>query len=261
MERFKESSVLQKAGMIASVVMVVVFAVLYIISYNRVGVLYKDKFFVKSEENGNTVFSGRIDLKEAVLTVRPDGTLYYRYDGKEYAPYRIVSDPTVIPASSPLSEKRVQQYVEGVCIYQGDDLLFRGGLYRISTVGYILCDTNGELLLSNIDVDKRPNPFDSGHTYDPVMPSVFDIISLVKGPQIVRRCFPTFYILGVIISVYNVLSILFEDELFRLKLGFSVHNPAAAAPSDWELFKRKTSYIAIPVAILVVFTMGLFMTV
>ncbi len=261
MERFKNSSVPQKISMIASMVMVVVFAVLYIISYNRVGILYNDKFFLKSEENGNTVYSGRLDLKEAVLTVLPDRTVYFRYDGKEYAPYRVVSDPTAVPSSSPLSESRAQEGAGGICVYQGDDLLFRGGLYKTGSSGYILFDENGNLYSSDIVVDRGLSPLGRGYSYDPVMPSVFDIISLVKDPEPVRRCFPILCILGVLISIYNVLSILFEDELFRMKLSFSVYNPATAEPSDWELFKRKMGYIAIPVAILVVFTMGLFMTV
>ena len=49
--------------------MALVFAVVYHMTIARVGFLYQDKIFVPSEENGVTVYSGKISGEPAQFTV------------------------------------------------------------------------------------------------------------------------------------------------------------------------------------------------
>lgn len=65
----------QKSILIFMLAMALVFAVVYHMTIARVGVLYQNAIFVPAEENGVTVYSGKLRGKQAEFTVSADKTV------------------------------------------------------------------------------------------------------------------------------------------------------------------------------------------
>ena len=64
MERIKRLNWYQKSILIFMLAMALVFAVVYHMTIARVGVLYQNAIFVPAEENGVTVYSGKLRGKQ-----------------------------------------------------------------------------------------------------------------------------------------------------------------------------------------------------
>lgn len=60
MERFKNLNLYQKAVLIFMSAMVLVFSVIYPVTISRVGFEYENTILVPCQENGSTVYSGRL---------------------------------------------------------------------------------------------------------------------------------------------------------------------------------------------------------
>lgn len=69
MQRIKNLNGYQKGLLLLLLAMVLVFAVVYHMTIARVGVLYQNAIFVPAEENGVTVYSGKLRGKQAEFTV------------------------------------------------------------------------------------------------------------------------------------------------------------------------------------------------
>ena len=61
MERIKTLNYYQKGIIIVMVAMALIFAVIYPKTISRVGYRYNDEILVPNQENGNTVYSGKIN--------------------------------------------------------------------------------------------------------------------------------------------------------------------------------------------------------
>lgn len=67
MERIKCLNYYQKCLLFLMAIMILVFTVLYPVTISRVGFEYKGTVLVPSQENGDTVYSGKIQGKQAHL--------------------------------------------------------------------------------------------------------------------------------------------------------------------------------------------------
>lgn len=97
MEKIKGLNYYQKGVLMVMIVMALVFAVVYSMTISRVGFLYKDKILVPSQENGSTVYSGKIQGQQAYFTVSEDKTVVFQHGDKTYGPYTAKEDPAAIP--------------------------------------------------------------------------------------------------------------------------------------------------------------------
>ena len=123
MERIKNLNLYQKSILILMVVMALVFAVLYPMTISKVGYEYMDAILVPSQENGSTVYSGKLEGKQASFTVTEDKTVLFRHGDKTYGPYIAKEDPTAVPKDSEMA-----QFMTGIELWKGDEMLFRGGV-------------------------------------------------------------------------------------------------------------------------------------
>lgn len=123
MEKIKSLNRYQKGILIVMIVMSLIFGAAYRITISRVGFEYKDEILVPNQENGSTVYSGKIQGKEAQFTVSGDKTVVFQYGDKIYGPYTAKEEPAAIPKNEEMAE-----YMTGVELYQGDEILFRGGV-------------------------------------------------------------------------------------------------------------------------------------
>ena len=253
LERIKCLGGYQKGLLFIMVAMIIVFTMLYPITIARVGFAYKDAILVPNYENNSTVYSGKIQGKQANFTVHEDKTVLFQYDGKTYGPYTAKEDATAIPTDSELRDDMV-----GVELRQGEENLFRGG---VLDYGDYLWLYNEDGSIENLDITVTTNygtvMDENGNVIDPMEPSVITILDLMGEPELTHKGNWLAWFGAVFICVLNVLSILFADELFRWNLIFQIRNVDHAEPSDFEIAGRYISWTVLIIMALVVFVMGL----
>lgn len=254
MQRIKCLGRYQKIVLLFMAAVVLVFSILYPITIEREGFEYKDAILVPNLENGNTVYSGKIQGKQASFTVYADKTVEFRYGDRIYGPYTAEEDPTAIPKVRELKED-----MTGVELRKGDEVLFRGGVLDYGG-GIWLYNEDGSMgdslnitaMTSNgiaIDGD--------GNVVDTMEPSAFTILSLMAGPELTHKGDQTAWFFGVFICILNAVSILFVDELFRWHLAFQIRDAERAEPSDWEVASRYIAWTVLPIISVVIFAVGL----
>lgn len=249
MNRFRELERYPKLLLIVLVVMAVVFAGVYGIVSSRVGFAYQGAILVPRQEDGATIYEGRLEGKDCRITVTADTVTLVC--GKTYGPYTLREDPTAVPAdhSFPMT---------GIEILDGEEIFFRGGVTE-EPHGFWLIDEDGVYSAVSITAvmgDGTQVDMD-GNVIDPLEPTPHTIVSLLRGPELEHKGQWQCYLMLVISSAFLALSILFADELFYLSLAFRVRGAEYAEPSDWELTSRTISWTILAGAILVGYLLGL----
>lgn len=253
MQRIKNLNGYQKGLLLLLLAMALVFAVVYHVTVSRVGVLYQNAIFVPAEENGVTVYSGKLRGKQAEFTVSADKTVSFRCDGQTYGPYTVKEDPTARP-----EDEFGREGMTGVEIREGEQILFRGGFWQTGE-DYWLCNEDGSMEFFKIlyTTDDGVQRDADGNVVDPLEPSLSDILRLVYGPELTHKGSWLAWLGAVFISFLAAGSILYADELFRLDLSFQIQNAEAAEPSEWEMMKRYISWTVFVIAALIVYFLGL----
>lgn len=246
MERIKALDYRQKWILLILAVMVLVFSVLYPVTLARVGFSYQDTILVPGEENGNTVYSGKIQGKAASFTVTPDKTVTFHYGDLTYGPYLVKDDPQAVPQNVDLADS-----LSGVEIWRQDSRLFRGGARKLDQHGWLLYYENGEPYGLEIKITT------GGNSAAQMEPSLATILDLTTGPELTHKGHWLPWVLGILLCVINAVSILFADELFRFWLSFRIESPELAEPTDLEITGRYFGWIAMLIGIFVVFVIGL----
>ena len=242
MERIKRLNWYQKSILIFMLAMALVFAVVYHMTIARVGVLYQNAIFVPAEENGVTVYSGKLRGKQAEFTVSADKTVSFRCDGQTYGPYTVKEDPTARPDLE-------IQLETGAELWEGDTLLFRGGFWQ--------SDGSMDLGMQTYVVENGVKKDSDGNIIDPAKPSASDILRLVFDPELTHKGSWLAWLGAVFLSILNAVSILYADELFHWNLSFQIRNAETAEPSDWELMERYLSWTVLTIMLLVIYIVGL----
>ena len=253
MEKIKSLNRYQKGVLIFMIVIVITFFVLYSMIISQVGFEYKDTILVPSQENGSTVYSGKIKGQQARFTVSEDKTVVFQHGDKTFGPYTAKEDPTAIPKDEEMAEDMI-----GVELLQGDSVLFRGGVWKFGDEYWLFNedDTINNFGVTYVTSDGIESD-ENGNAIDPVEPSVSTILDLMNDPKLTHKGEWFAWFGAVFICVLNSLSILFADELFRFNLIFQIRNVDSAEPSDWEIAGRYISWTVLPIMALVIFIMGL----
>lgn len=245
----------QKGVLLFTAVMVLAFTVAYAVTTSRVGFAYKDVLLLPEEENGTTVYSGKIHGVPASFRVSSDKEVEFWYGETCYGPYTAKEDPTALPEKTTPGER-----VTGVELRCGEEILFRGGvawengfLWLYNTDGSLSDLTIGVHAVSEYGITYDEN----GKVIDPMEPSVPTILRLMAGPELTHKGEWGVWLAGVFVCVVTVVSVLFARELFWLRISFRVQNPDQAEPSDMEVMGRYISWTVLPILALVLFLMGL----
>lgn len=256
MERIKCLNCYQKGLLLLMTAMVLVFAVLYPVTISRVGFEYKDTILLPSQENGNMVYSGKIQGKQAHFTVLEDKSIIFQYGNKIYEPYTIKEDAAAIPKNEEMAE-----YMTGVELRQGEDILFRGGVLETGETenSYWLYNEDGtleNLRISYVTSDGIERD-ENGNIIDPAEPSASTILELMNNPELTHKGEWFVWFEAVFVCILNAVSILFADELFRWNLTFRIRNADHAEPSDLEIAGRYIGWTVVLIMAFVIFVMGL----
>ena len=252
MERIKNLNKYQKGFFAAIIAMVLIFTVVYAVTISRVGFAYKDAILVPSEENGATVYAGKLEGQKAQFTVSEDNTVAFQYGDKTYGPYTSIEDPTAIP-----KDHVMKDYMNGVELYEGEELLFRGAYYESSS-DYYLFDEDGTLnSIGYLISYSNGIRFDDNKNSDDTMePSALTVLKLMYEPELTHKGNWLLWFVGVVVCIFNICTLLFADELFRWNLMFQIRHVESAEPSDWEIFSRYMSWTLLLIVAFVCFYMG-----
>lgn len=253
MERIKKLNSYQIGILIFMLTMSLIFAVIYRKAIVKVGYRYNDAFLVLTEENGNTVYSGKIQGEQAEFIVSDDNTVVFHYGDKTYGPYTVKQDATAIPKDNEMSD-----IMTGIEVHESNNILFRGGVIDFGSFYQFYNEdgTSNSMLISyktndGMEWDKNGNPFDR------MKPSTSTIYELTNNPELTHKGISIAWFGAVFLSIINGLSILFADELFRFNLAFQIRNADNAEPSDWEVSKRYIGWTVVTIMVLVIYIMGL----
>ena len=255
MEKIKSLNHYQKGVLIFMIAMALVFAAVYSMTISRVGFEYKDTILVPSQENGSTVYSGKIKGKQARFTVSEDKTVVFQHGDKTYGPYTAKEDPAAIPKDEEMTE-----YMTGVELRQGEDILFRGGILDFAD-SYWLYNEDGTPNSDNFGFSYTTGDGierdENGNAIDPVEPSASTILELMDDPELTHKGEWIAWFYAMVICIFNAVLILFADEMFRWNLAFQIRNAEYAEPSDWEIAGRYVSWTVLTIMALVMFVAGL----
>lgn len=243
----------QKALLLFLLVIMLIFAVLYPITLSRVGFSYKNAILVPSQDNGETVYSGKLGGQSARFTVSADKTVIFQLGETTYAPYSVKEDPSAIPKDNDMA-----QSMTGVEIRQGEKLMFRGGIARAGNIDWFYNeDGSSENLFVSFTGGDGIERDANGNVIDPYAPTAATICSLVNDPALTHKGEWYAWFFSAFLCVLNALSILFADELFRWNMSFAIRNAYDAEPSDWQIATRYIGWTVGAIIALVLFIVGL----
>lgn len=277
-EKWQSMTFYRRAMLLATVGLMLLFAVLYPIMSGQKGLEYGNDFYklnVQGEAKvytgfahewriGNTIVSSNQGRKTVyTVTETPAGyTVECQIEGQDFGPYQLnkvhLSDLPAALAQAPLGGGlEIKNTATG-------EVLFRGG-YLVS-VGYLLVDENAVT-----EADKAANPLSrvsvNGFTffdYKPAVPeegpSPDDLVhfTLGAGENLTHRGDVAYFALALLVAVLNAVSILYAEELFVLSMSFRVAEPEKVEPSEWELFGRHVGWCLFLLTELLILLYGLF---
>lgn len=255
MERIKALNWYQKSILILMTVMALVFAGIYAATISRVGFAYKDAILMPSQENGSTLYSGKIRGAQAIFTVSPDKTVAFRYGDQTYGPYTAKDDPTAIPKDDEMADS-----MTGVELRCGEEILFRGGMMKHGNTLWLY---NEDGTIENLGIRITAEASNgimvdaNGNVIDPMEPSAITILDLMAGPELTHKGAWSAWFWGVFICILTAITILFADELFLWNLSFQIRDIDKVEPSDWEIASRYIGWTAFPFSAFIIFIMGL----
>lgn len=252
-ERLKLLNGYEKGLLVTMAGMLLVFAVCYYFTISRVGFAYRDAILVPHTENGDTIYSGKIQGELAEFTVTAEKDVLFCCGDRTYGPYSVTEDPAAVPEGDDAAEK-----MTGVVVRSGDEILFRGGVWNwMGTYWLTNADgTNGNIHISYVSGDGVTRD-ENGDPLDPVEPEVSTILQLLDEPELTHKGHWGMWWLALAVSLLNAGAILFADEIFRWNLAFQIQDVESAEPSDTEIAGRYIGWTAMALFALILLIRGL----
>lgn len=250
MDRVKNLGRYQKVILILMILMVTVFAIVYSVTVSREGFAYMDAILVPSQDNGNTVYSGKIHGQPAVFTVSADKAVTFQYGNKVYGPYTVKEDAAAVPPG--------REYMKGIEVYCGEKILFRGGAYKSGDFWLLIHEDESDPHLDfHATFADGITRDENGNIVDPMEPSIQTVLEVMSGPEMTHKGQWLIWSFGVFLCLVTTVFIFFAEEMFYLGLSFRIRNAEYAEPSDWEIAGRYMAWTLLPVLALVLFILGL----
>ena len=123
MERIRSLGRYQKAVLLATALMALVFTAVYLTVTARVGFAFGDAILLDVHEVSADVYTGKVRGETVRFTVNADRSVTFQRGERLYGPYTTAEDPTAVPADSALAA-----YMTGVELRRGGEVVFRGGV-------------------------------------------------------------------------------------------------------------------------------------
>lgn len=109
LERWRGFSLFQRVLLAILAAMIVGFGIAIPTVAGRKGIEYRDALLRFTQEGEVRRYTGWVDWKRTEFTVRPGGTVEYRWGDELYGPCQVVEDPSAAP----------ERWMAGLEIHQG----------------------------------------------------------------------------------------------------------------------------------------------
>ena len=222
------------------VLMLLVFSVAYPLTISRVGFQYRGAILVPQVQEDQTTYSGTVDGQKTVFTVASDGTITCQMGDKAYGPYTFREDPAALPSNAGAGVQ-----ARGVELYEGEKLLFRGGVEDWDGQRWAY-DRNGNMNIISIQTyATTPNGFSldaNGNPVDAMEPSVEEILYLATGPEMKHNGSWSGWLEGASVCALVAATVFFADDMFYLRMSVRVRDAESVEPSNWELLSRRIGW-------------------
>ena len=219
---------------------------LFIILYNTVGrqkiIRYNDEPLRYKLEDSTVTYSGRVNGNRTLITIEDKQTVTIQSEDTTFGPYTIIYDESAVPDEEDISMSinYGASDLTGVEVFKDKESLFRGAYDEFSDM-LILYDENGNMLQDSLRITFGNEQF--GTQKHPKEPTVDMILELAVLNNIEPRGETSLLIMGIFLSIVCIVTIIFEDAIFRWNLRFQIRNVENAEPSEWEMFSRWASWI------------------
>lgn len=238
--RFRRLTRGQKAIILATALLTLVFTVIYAVGFSRTGIWYCGGFLTHAQHQGETTYTGWADDARLTVTVDSNKAIYTQWGDAARGPYTVREDPTALPPE-PLDG------MVGVEVREGANVLFRGGWLSAGDTEAAM-DQSGKLYIPSPVPYNQPSPRELDFQ---------DILRLWSGPELTRRAGIGWYLFGLFIAALGVLSLLFAEELFRWNLSWVVRDPSGVEPTDWALTRRTAGAMGFTLLAILCWLIGL----
>ncbi len=250
MKKYNALNKFKKGILLFTTILVLIFTVVYAKTINTVGIEYNNVILSPLIENGQTIYSGRVQGEDVSLTVSKDKEVLLKYKDLIYGPYTLKEDPTALP-----SNKKDAEFMTGLELYLKDEMILRGGYFEKGDTRYLYQEDGS--ILSDYSIIANGVEYDEGgNLIDPMEPSLLTIASLILNPNLTHKGDWSFWFLGVFLYIILILTMFFADELFRWTLSFRVRDVELIEPTAWEITARYINWILIPFIMLIIFIIG-----
>ena len=118
-----------------------------------------------------------------------------------------------------------------------------------------IMDEEGQYLSDTLIISSEYDRY--GASADKGEHEIAAILEMAVSPDISTRGMKDLLFMGIFLSFCCVITILFEDQLFRWNLRFQIRDPQNAEPSEWELFSRWLSWIVFTILSIAAYIVGL----
>ena len=238
-EKWQEMSWFRRGLLAILAVMIVGFGIATPVMSARKGIEYVDTLLYRTQEGDTRRYAGRMDGQRAEFTVRPGGTVEYRWGKEVYGPYQVTEAPAAAP----------KDVMTGVEIRQDGQVIFRGGFSNGSWP--VLYGGDGEPFeMLDITYSAGGKTFDSDgrelSARDLHKPRLTTVASLALGePAPAHRGSFGLYLLVTLLAAFNILHICCPDLMFRWSLMGRVQDPDAAEPADFYIAVEKIGWVVV----------------
>ena len=240
MKTFRGLDVYPRILLIVMLVMLMVFSVAYPLTISRMGFQYRGEILVPQIQENQTVYSGRVNGQKASFTVTSDGTITCQMGDKAYGPYTFREDPAALPSNAGAGVQ-----ARGVELYEGEKLMFRGGVEDMDGQRWAY-DGNGNMNIISIRTyATTPNGFSldaNGNPVDAMEPSVEEILYLATGPEWKHNGSWSGWLEGASVCALVAATVFFADDMFYLRMSVRVRDAESVEPSSWELLSRRIGW-------------------
>lgn len=255
MQRIQSLTRYQKTLLVLLGAMLLIFTILYPILTKQEGYYFKDAFLLHHADADGTVYIGRLHRQKLTVAVTPDKAVIFQYKDKTYGPYTAHEDPSAVP------DNKAAQNMTGVEILEKDRVFFRGGVLgdgKGHSQMYLFPEDGG---MYGIGFSYRGNDgIERDYTGEPIdkwAPTALHILELMNDPELTHRGDGRLWFAGMFLSVVNIWSILFANEIFRRNMSWKIRNVETIEPSDWEIGSRYVAWTILTIAILAIYIIGL----